>query len=79
MSLYPLIFFGFRRASVVHVVVGGMEQLPRVELGHHARPVGQQVEAAEGQVGEGFVLGVGSRSLFVGRRHFVGVSGMFDG
>lgn len=52
-----------------------MEQLPGVELRHHARPVGQQVEAAEGQVGQRFVLGVSSRSLFVGRGNFVRVSG----
>ncbi len=52
-----------------------MEQLPGVELRHHARPVGQQVEAAEGQVGQRFVLRVSSRSLFVGRSNFVRVSG----
>ena len=36
---HPFIFFSLRRASVVHVVVCGMEQLPGVQLCDDARPV----------------------------------------
>jgi len=47
-SIYPFIFFRFRRTSVVHVVIGGVQQLPGVELRNYARPVGEEVEASKG-------------------------------
>ena len=75
----PLVLLGVLRALVVLVVVRRVEQLPGVELHDDGGPLGEELEASEGEVGERLVLGVGARRLLVGRGHLVGVARQLGG
>ncbi len=49
---HPLIFLGILWTLVILMMIGWMEQLPRVQLRHYTCPLRKQLEASEGEVSE---------------------------